>query len=175
MKLNELCDNDGARKSIMRVGRGIGSGKGKTAGRGVKGQKSRTGVSINGFEGGQTPLHMRLPKFGFTNINRKKYAVINLKTLQTAIDNGDIEAGQAITVSSLAEAGVIRREHAGIRVLNNGTLTAKIDITVAGISETAKAAIEKAGGSVNVIEIKPREMSIKQAEKSKAKKASAKK
>ena len=174
MKLNELRDNEGARKNYIRVGRGIGSGKGKTCGRGVKGQKSREGVSIAGFEGGQTPLHMRLPKFGFNPLNRKRYSVINLDTLQTAIDNGDIEAGQAITADSLAEAGVIRRTQSGIRLLNNGELKAKISITVAGISQSAKEAVEKAGGSVTVIERKISEMSIKQAEKTKAKKAAKK-
>lgn len=175
MKLNEISDNDGARHRPMRVGRGIGSGKGKTAGRGVKGQKSRTGVSINGFEGGQTPLHMRLPKFGFNNPGRKDYVAINLKDLQTAVDAGKIQAGADIDVQALKDAGIVRNPRDGIRILGNGTLTSKLTLTVSGASESAKAAVEKAGGSLTVIQRVKSEMSIKQAEKTKAKKAAKKK
>ena len=153
MKLNELSDNKGARKNRMRVGRGIGSGKGKTGGRGVKGQKSRSGVSgIRSYEGGQMPLYMRLPKRGFTKPNAKKYVEINLGRLQTAIDAGKISADKKIDAAVLVEAGVLRRAHAGIRLLGVGELKAKIDIEVAHASATAKAAVEKAGGSVTAPE-----------------------
>ncbi len=149
MKLNELSDNKGARKIRTRVGRGIGSGKGKTGGRGVKGQKSRSGVSgIRSYEGGQMPLYMRLPKRGFTKPNAKKYVEVNLGRLQTAIDAGKLSADKKIDAAVLVEAGVLRRAHAGIRLLGVGELKAKIDIEVAHASATAKAAVEKAGGSV---------------------------
>lgn len=175
MKLNELRDNEGARHRKMRVGRGIGSGKGKTAGRGVKGQKARTGVSVNGFEGGQTPLHMRLPKFGFTNIHRRNYVAVNIGTLQSAIDSGKLKADQTIDAALLASSGVVTNPRDGVRILGKGALTSKVTLNVAGVSESAKAAIEKAGGSVSVIVRAPSEMSIKQAEKTKAKKAAKKK
>ncbi len=153
MKLNELSDNKGARKARTRIGRGIGSGKGKTGGRGVKGQKSRSGVSgIRSFEGGQMPLYMRLPKRGFTKPNAKKYVEVNLGRLQTAIDAGKLSADKKIDAAVLVEAGVIRRPHAGIRLLGVGDLKAKIDIEVAHASATAKAAVEKAGGSVTAPE-----------------------
>ena len=150
MKLNELFDNQGARKSKIRVGRGIGSGKGKTGGRGVKGQKSREGVSIAGFEGGQMPLHMRLPKRGFNKPNRLKFAEINLGRLQKAIDAKTIDAKKAIDAASLVELGVLRRAHDGLRLLAKGELKTKIQITVAGASKAAIDAVEKAGGSVTV-------------------------
>ena len=149
MKLNELSDNKGARKSRTRVGRGIGSGKGKTGGRGVKGQKSRSGVSgIRAYEGGQMPLYMRLPKRGFNKPNAKKFAEINLGRLQTAIDTGKLDAGQKIDPAALVEAGVIRRALDGVRLLGTGELTAKIEIEVSHASAGAKNAVEKAGGTV---------------------------
>jgi large subunit ribosomal protein L15 len=150
MKLNQLTDNQGARKKPIRVGRGIGSGKGKTGGRGGKGQTARSGVAINGFEGGQMPLFRRLPKKGFTNIFRLDFVVVNIGTLQQAIDEKRLEAGQTITVKSLKEAGIISRTLDGIRLLNKGELKSKLTIEVAGASKAAVAAVEKAGGSVVV-------------------------
>lgn len=150
MRLNELRDNAGAAKLRTRVGRGIGSGKGKTGGRGVKGQKSRSGVAIKGFEGGQMPLHMRLPKRGFNKPNRKAWAEINLGRLQKAIDEGKLDAKAAIDAAALINAGLVRRELDGIRLLAKGELKAKVEITVAGASKAAVAAVEKAGGKVNL-------------------------
>ena len=150
MRLNELRDNDGAAKLRTRIGRGIGSGKGKTGGRGVKGQKSRSGVAIKGFEGGQMPLHMRLPKRGFNKPNRKQWSEINLGRLQKAIDEGKLDAKKAIDAEALIAAGLVRRELDGIRLLAKGDLKAKVEITVAGASKTAIAAVEKAGGKVNL-------------------------
>ncbi|WDI31005.1 50S ribosomal protein L15 [Hyphococcus flavus] len=151
MKLNELSDNKGARKNRMRVGRGIGSGKGKTGGRGVKGQKSRSGVSgIRAYEGGQMPLYMRLPKRGFKKPNRLAFVEVNIGRLQTAIDAGKLDAAKKIDASVLEEAGVIRRAKAGIRLLGTGELKAKLEIEVAHASAGAKAAVEKAGGSVTL-------------------------
>ncbi len=163
MKLNEIRDNDGARKSRMRVGRGIGSGKGKTSGRGQKGQTSRSGVSINGFEGGQMPLHMRLPKRGFNNIFGKDYAEINLGMIQKLIDAGTLETGAVIDHAVLKAAGVARGGKDGVRLLGKGSFSAKLNFRVAGVSAGAKAAVEAAGGSVDVIEVVPA------AEKAKAK------
>ena len=154
MKLNELRDNEGARKSRMRVGRGIGSGKGKTGGRGVKGQKSREGVSIAGFEGGQMPLHMRLPKRGFNNIFAKDYAVVNLGAIQKAIESGKLTA-TTLDHASLKEAGLARGGKHGVRLLGKGTITTALTFTVAGASKGAIEAVEKAGGSVSVIEVVP--------------------
>lgn len=150
MKLNQLTDNQGARKKPIRVGRGIGSGKGKTGGRGGKGQTARSGVAINGFEGGQMPLFRRLPKKGFNNIFRLDYVVVNVGTLQQAIDDKRLDAGQAVTAKSLKEAGIISRTLDGIRLLNKGELKSKLTIEVAGASKAAVAAVEKAGGSVVV-------------------------
>jgi large subunit ribosomal protein L15 len=164
MKLNEIRDNDGSRKGRMRVGRGIGSGKGKTAGRGQKGQKSREGVSINGFEGGQMPLHMRIPKRGFNNIFAKDFAEVNLGQIQKLVDAGKLDAKAVIDHAALKAAGVGRGGKAGVRILAKGALTTKLSFNVAGISAAAKAAIEQAGGSVEVIEVIPA------AEKAKAKK-----
>jgi large subunit ribosomal protein L15 len=155
MKLNELRDNAGARHRKMRVGRGIGSGKGKTSGRGQKGQTSRSGVSINGFEGGQMPLHMRLPKRGFNNVFAKDYAEVNLGALQKAIDAGTIDAGQPIDQAVLNAAGLTRGGKDGVRLLAKGAITAKLSITVAGASMSAVAAVEAAGGSVTIPEIVP--------------------
>ncbi len=154
MKLNDLRDNEGSRKSRMRVGRGIGSGKGKTAGRGQKGQKSREGVSINGFEGGQMPLHMRIPKRGFNNIFAKDYAEVNLGAIQKAVDSGKLTATD-ITQAELNAAGLTRGGKDGVRLLAKGELTAKLNFTVAGASKTAREAVEKAGGSVTIPEIVP--------------------
>ena len=150
MRLNELRDNDGSTKNRFRVGRGIGSGKGKTAGRGVKGQKSRSGVAIKGFEGGQMPLHMRLPKRGFNKPNRKAWAEINLGRIQKAIDAGLINAKKPIDCNVLIAAGLVRRELDGIRLLAKGELKTKVEITVAGASKPAIEAVEKAGGKVNL-------------------------
>ena len=151
MKLNELRDNAGATKNRMRVGRGIGSGKGKTAGRGVKGQKSRTGVSIKGFEGGQMPLHRRLPKRGFTNIFAKTHTEVGLDRIQKAIDAGKLDAKATVDAAALQAAGVIRRVHDGVRILANGELKAKVALKVAGASKAAAAAVEKAGGSIEIL------------------------
>src|SRR5690554_3650640 len=150
MKLNELRDREGARKSRKRVGRGIGSGLGKTGGRGVKGQKARSGVAINGFEGGQMPIYRRLPKRGFTNIHALDFQEINLGRLQQAIDAGRLDASAPIDANVLIGAGVIRRSRDGLRLLGKGELTAKIAIEVAGASKAAVEAVEKAGGSVTV-------------------------
>lgn len=150
MRLNELRDIDGANKPRTRVGRGIGSGKGKTGGRGVKGQKSRSGVAIKGYEGGQMPLHQRLPKRGFTKPNRKKYAQVSLGRLQAAVDAGKLDAKKAVDAAALIEAGVVRRALDGVRVIGGGELKAKLDLTVAGGSEPAIAAVEKAGGKVTL-------------------------
>ena len=155
MRLNQLSDNPGSRKARMRVGRGIGSGKGKTAGRGGKGQTARTGVAINGFEGGQMPLHMRMPKRGFNNVHRLDYVEVNLGRLQEAIDAGKLEAGASVDGAALVAAGVIRRQRDGIRLLAKGEIKAKLAIKVAGASKAAIAAVEKAGGSVEVIAPKP--------------------
>jgi len=164
MKLNEIKDNDGARKGRMRVGRGIGSGKGKTAGRGQKGQKSRTGVSINGFEGGQMPLHMRIPKRGFNNIFAKDYAEVNLGQIEKLVQAGKLDAGSTIDHAALQAAGVGRGGKHGVRILAKGDFSSKLSFNVAGISKSAREAIEKAGGSVEVIEVVPA------ADKAKAKK-----
>ena len=151
MKLNELNDNGGARKGRMRVGRGIGSGKGKTAGRGQKGQKARSGVAINGFEGGQMPLHMRIPKRGFNNIFGTDYAIVNLGMVQKLVDAGKLDAKAVIDHAALKAAGVARGGKDGVRLLAKGELTAKLNFDVAGASASAVAAVEKAGGSVKQI------------------------
>lgn len=150
MKLNELSDNPGATKKRKRVGRGPGSGMGKMAGRGIKGQKSRSGVAINGYEGGQMPLYMRLPKRGFNVPNPKKHAVINLGILQKFIDAKKIDAKKPITEDVLIESGLVRRKLDGVRVLAKGEITAKVDLTVTGASKSAVAAIEKAGGKITL-------------------------
>jgi len=150
MKLNELQDNDGARKERMRVGRGIGSGKGKTAGSGHKGQKARSGVAIKGFEGGQMPIYRRLPKRGFRSLNRKDYQVLNLGRLQTAIDAKKLDAKKPITVELLVETGIVGKVVDGVRLLAKGEFTSKVDITVTGASKGAVEAVEKAGGKVTV-------------------------
>ncbi|MBP0578665.1 50S ribosomal protein L15 [Labrys sp. LIt4] len=151
MKLNDLRDNQGATKARIRVGRGIGSGKGKTGGRGVKGQTSRTGVAIKGFEGGQMPLHRRLPKRGFNNIFALDFAEVNLDRIQVAIDAGKLDAKAPVTAEALVEAGVIRRALDGVRLLGRGEIKAKLAFEVAGATKSAVAAVEKAGGSVKVL------------------------
>ena len=152
MKLNELRDNQGARKGRVRVGRGIGSGVGKTAGRGQKGQKSRSGVSIKGFEGGQMPLHMRLPKRGFNNIFAKDYAEVNLGAVQKLIDAGKLDAKGTLDHDSLKAAGLARGGKDGVRLLGKGELTTKASFKVAGASKGAREAIEKIGGSIEIVE-----------------------
>jgi large subunit ribosomal protein L15 len=148
--LNNLRDNKGARYKAKRVGRGIGSGKGKTSGSGVKGQSSRTGVAINGFEGGQMPIYRRLPKRGFVNLFAKEYSELNLGRLQGAIDAGKINAGSSIDADVLVAAGLVSKSKDGVRVLARGELTAKVNLVVAGASAAAKAAVEKAGGTITV-------------------------
>lgn len=151
MKLNELKDNEGARKGRMRVGRGIGSGKGKTSGRGQKGQTSRSGVSIAGFEGGQMPLHMRIPKRGFKNIFRKDFAEVNLGRLQKAVDAGKLAAGADLDAAALYAAGVTGKAKDGVRLLAKGELKTALKLKVAGASKAAIEAVEKAGGSVEIV------------------------
>jgi large subunit ribosomal protein L15 len=151
MKLSDIADNAGSRKKRMRVGRGIGSGKGKTSGRGGKGQTARSGVRIKGFEGGQMPLHRRLPKRGFNNVFRVEYAEINLDRLQDAIDAKSIDTGAVINAESLVKAGVVRRAKAGVRLLGRGEIKAKVNIEVHGASKSAVAAVEKAGGTVKIL------------------------
>ena len=150
MKLNDIRDNAGARHRRMRVGRGIGSGKGKTAGRGQKGQTSRSGVSVNGFEGGQMPLHMRIPKRGFNNIFSKDFAQVNIGMVQKAIDAGKLDIAAVIDHAALKAAGLARGGKDGVRLLGKGELTAKVKFAVDGVSAGAKAAVEKAGGSVDL-------------------------
>lgn len=156
MKLSDIADNAGSRKKRMRVGRGIGSGKGKTSGRGGKGQTARSGVRIKGFEGGQMPLHRRLPKRGFNNIFRLDFAEINLDRLQDAIDGKTLDAGAVINAESLVKSGAIRRAKDGVRLLGRGEIKAKLNIEVHGASKTAIEAIEKAGGSVKILNPKPK-------------------
>ena len=150
MKLNQLRDQEGATKNRKRVGRGIGSGMGKTAGRGVKGQKARSGVAINGFEGGQMPVYRRLPKRGFNNLFAKSFNEISLGRLQAAIDAGKIDASKPVNVAVLKAAGVIRREKNGVRLLSDGELKAKVTLDIAGASKAAIEKVSKAGGVVNI-------------------------
>ena len=170
MKLNDIRDNDGARKGRLRVGRGIGSGKGKTAGRGQKGAKARSGVSINGFEGGQMPLHMRIPKRGFNNIFAKDYAEVNVGAIQKMIDAKKLETKGTIDHDVLKAAGLARGGKDGMRLLGKGELKTKLTIKVAGASKGAIEAVEKAGGKVEVIE-KDRPEAEKKAERAAANKA----
>ena len=151
MKLSEIADNPGSRKKRMRVGRGIGSGKGKTSGRGGKGQTARSGVRIKGFEGGQMPLHRRLPKRGFNNVFRLEYAEVNLDRIQQAIDANKLDLGAPINAEALVKAGVLRRAKAGVRLLGRGEIKAKVNLEVHGASKSAIAAVEKAGGAVKVL------------------------
>jgi large subunit ribosomal protein L15 len=149
MRLNELRDNPGATQTKKRIGRGPGSGKGKTAGRGLKGQKSRSGVAIKGYEGGQMPLYQRLPKRGFNKPNRKAFAVVNLGVIQKFIDAGKLT--DEITEDSLIESGLVRRKLDGVRILAKGVFSSKVKLTVTGMSGTAKSVVEAAGGSVVII------------------------
>lgn len=171
MKLNEIHNRPGATKKPKLLGRGIGSGLGKTSGRGVKGQKARTGVAVKGFEGGQMPLFRRIPKRGFTSIGRKKYVPVNIGRLQAAVDAGRLDAKNTITIKSLVEAGVVRHAYDGMRLLGDGELKAKLNIEAAHASKTALAAVEKAGGSVKVVARVQSEHSKAQAAKTKAKKS----
>ncbi|MDT9598004.1 50S ribosomal protein L15 [Sphingosinicella rhizophila] len=168
MKLNDLRDNQGARKSRVRVGRGIGSGLGKTAGRGQKGQTSRSGVSIFGFEGGQMPLHMRIPKRGFNNVFAKDYAEVNLGAVQKAVDAGKLKTDGTIDHAALKAAGLARGGKDGVRLLGKGTISGKLAFRVAGASAGARKAVEAAGGAIELIEVVPA------AEKAAAKKGIAK-
>ncbi len=180
MKLNEIRDNPAARHAPKRLGRGIGSGLGKTSGRGGKGQTARSGVALNGFEGGQTPLHRRVPKRGFNNIFRRDFQELNLADLQKAIDDGKLGTGETITGASLTASGVIRRERDGLRLLGNGkdTFKAKVTIEVAGASKSAVEAVEKAGGKVVVLtSVRPgvvKDIEAKQARQAKRKAKEAK-
>jgi large subunit ribosomal protein L15 len=156
MKLHQLSDRPGARKTRKRLGRGIGSGKGKTAGRGGKGQTARSGVRIKGFEGGQMPLHRRLPKRGFRNtMFAKKLNEVNLGRIQTAIDAGELDAGAKIDAAALVKAGLLRRAKDGVRLLGSGEIKAKVALSVYGASKSAVAAVEKAGGSVEILAPRP--------------------
>ena len=154
MKLNEIADNAGSRKNRTRIGRGIGSGKGKTGGRGGKGQTARSGVRIKGFEGGQMPLHRRLPKRGFNNIFALKLNEVNLGRVQAAIDSGKLDAKVVVDAAALVKAGVLRRAKHGVRLLGNGEIKAKVQFEVYGASKSAVAAVEKAGGSVKILKPK---------------------
>jgi len=158
MKLNELRDNEGARPKFKRIGRGIGSGKGKTGGRGVKGQKARSGVSLNGFEGGRLPLYRRLPKRGFHNLFRKEYAVVNLGALDKALEAGVLPAGETVDEAALVKAGLVRiGKKAGVRLLAKGEIKRAVTVSVTGASAAAIAAVQAAGGSVTVREAAPEE------------------
>ena len=165
MKLNQIADRPGAHTFGKRVGRGIGSGKGKTGGRGVKGQKSRTGVRIKGFEGGQMPIHRRLPKRGFANIFALHLNEVNLGRVQTAIDKGKLDAGKPVTVEALVAAGVLNRALDGVRLLGNGELKAKVAFEVHGASKSAAAAVEKLGGSIKRLAPPKPERAPKEAKK----------
>jgi large subunit ribosomal protein L15 len=171
MRLNELKDNPGSRKFRVRVGRGIGSGLGKTSGRGGKGQTARSGVRIGGFEGGQMPLHRRLPKRGFNKLNRKDWNEVNIGRLQEAVDAGRLNAKEPVDVAALVAAGLARRPLDGVRLLGEGELKASLKLTVNHATASAKAAVEKAGGSVTLIEKKVLAADEAKREKSAAKKA----
>jgi len=170
MKLNQLAGKAGSRQNRMRVGRGIGSGKGKTGGRGIKGQKSRTGVAIKGFEGGQMPLHRRLPKRGFANIFAIHLNEVNLGRVQTAIDKGELQAGEPINVDALVKAGVLKRAMDGVRLIGMGEIKGKLAFEVHGASKSAAAAVEKLGGTIKVLappkpERKPKEKPVDKGKK----------
>jgi large subunit ribosomal protein L15 len=171
MRLNEIRDNPGSRKTRVRIGRGIGSGVGKTGGRGGKGQTARAGVAIGGFEGGQMPLHRRLPKRGFNKWRAKDYNEINVGALQKAVDDGRLPPAEPVTVEALVEAGVLRRAKDGVRLLGSGEIKAPLAVTVNHASASARAAVEKAGGSVTLIEAKVLADDVAKREKSAAKKA----
>ena len=170
MKLNQIADRPGSHKKRVRIGRGIGSGVGKTGGRGGKGQTARSGVAIGGFEGGQMPLHRRLPKRGFNKWRRKDYNEVNIGALQQAIDDKRLDAGKPVDLNALVAAGIVRRAKDGLRLLGSGEITAKLTLTVDHASGAAKTAIEKAGGSIKLIEKK-----VLPADEAKRKKSAAKK
>lgn len=167
MRLNELRDNPGATRVRKRVGRGIGSGKGKTAGRGYNGQKSRSGVALKGFEGGQMPIHRRLPKRGFNNLFAKDFNEVNLSRVQSAIEKGTLDSKKPVTVEALLAAGVIRRVRDGVRLLGKGDIKTKLAFEVTGASAGAVKAVEKAGGSVMIVELPKRAPKPKEAAKKK--------
>ena len=167
MNLNELSDNPGARKARTRVGRGIGTGKGKTSGRGMNGQKSRSGVAIKGFEGGQMPLYRRLPKRGFTNMFRKHFEIVNLDSLQAAVDDGKLAAKKPVDRAALVAIGLVRDNKNGLRLLARGDIKAALTIHVEGASKSAVAAVEKAGGKVVMPEVKAPKESKKRRHKPK--------
>lgn len=173
MRLNELRDNPGATRARKRVGRGIGSGKGKTAGRGHKGQKSRSGVAIKGFEGGQMPIHRRLPKRGFNNLFAKDYNEVNIGRLQAAVDKKTLDPKKPVTVDALRDAGVIRRVKDGVRLLGQGELKTKLNIEVTGASAGAVKSVEKAGGSVTIVALPKRAPKPKPADAKEKPKAAA--
>jgi large subunit ribosomal protein L15 len=173
MRLNELKDNPGSRKFRLRIGRGIGSGIGKTGGRGGKGQTARAGVRLGGFEGGQMPLHRRLPKRGFNKHNRKEFNAVNLGRLQEAVDSGHLDAKERVDVAALQAAGVVRRPKDGVRLLGEGALRSALTLTVNHVTASAKVAIEKAGGSVTIIERKVLAADTAKRKKTEAKKAKA--
>jgi len=173
MRLNEIKDNPGSNKARVRIGRGIGSGHGKQGGRGGKGQTARSGVRIGGFEGGQMPLHRRLPKRGFNKPFRLKFNELNLGRIQGAIDDGRLDAGKPLDVAALIAAGLIRREKDGLRLLGTGEIKVKLTITVNHASVAATAAVEKAGGTVHLIPVKVLEADEKKRAKTAAKKAKA--
>jgi large subunit ribosomal protein L15 len=176
MQLNQLKDNDGATTARKRVGRGIGSGLGKTAGRGHKGQKARSGVAIKGFEGGQNPIHMRLPKRGFNNPLRLKFAEINLDRLQSGIDDGKLDAAAVIDAKALVDAGILRRTRDGVRLLGRGELKSKVTLELAGATASAVKAVEAAGGSVKLLKlVKDTDATERRPKKVKAAGAAAKK
>ncbi|MBK1666844.1 50S ribosomal protein L15 [Rhodovibrio sodomensis] len=172
MKLNELRDNPGARHDEKRLGRGIGSGLGKTSGKGHKGQKARSGVALHAFEGGQMPLHRRLPKRGFNNIFAKTYAEVNLDRLQQAVDAGKLDGSKPVDAEAIRAAGVVKQTHDGVKLLGRGELKAKLDLRVAGASKTAQAAVEKAGGSITLVDAE--KAAQREANKTKRGKAQAK-
>ena len=173
MRLNELRDNDGATHAKKRVGRGIGSGKGKTAGRGHKGQKSRSGVAIKGFEGGQMPIHRRVPKRGFNNYNVKDYNEINLDGIETAIASGKLSANDTINLDSLLKAGVIKKVKDGVRLLGNGELKTKLVFEITGVTKSALKAVEAVGGEVKLVEL-PKKQPLENPKGNKGKKRKAK-
>ncbi len=173
MRLNGIKDNPGSRKTRIRIGRGIGSGIGKTGGRGGKGQTARSGVAIGGFEGGQMPLHRRLPKRGFRSRSRDEFNEVSLGDLQGAVDTGRLEAGKPVDVATLKAAGLVRRELSGVRVLGGGEIKAALKLTVNHATASARAAIEKAGGAITLIERKVLEADEAKRAKTAAKKAKA--
>jgi large subunit ribosomal protein L15 len=175
MFLNEITSNKGPRTGRRRIGRGIGSGRGKTAGKGHKGQKARTGVAVKGFEGGQMPIHRRLPKRGFNNISAKDFAEISLDRLQKAIDAGKLDASKPVTIDALKASGLVRHARDGVRLLANGAIKSKLTLEITGASAAAKAAIEQAGGSVKVAILPKAERPVIETKGMKKKKAKAKK